>query len=245
MATGISISHAHLDHIDSVACVQKGSAVEDLKKRMENGSQAIPSNFQSVSELAGRLQGTALRQAAQNALAELQKAQSGTTESQGAALPSPQQGELYLVFTLLEQECALNAEHIEGVERLVDVTPVPNVAAWVSGLINLRGSIASVVDLRTFLGLERLPYNPRTRLLTVQYHDMVICLVVDGVSEMLPIPESAIVEAQPPGSYVRQSSIPQWIAPYASGSARVGKRNIVLLDAARLLFSDKMQHYEF
>ena len=204
----------------------------------------MPSNFQSVSELAGRLQGTALRQAAQNALAELQKAQSGTAQSQDSTLPTPQQGELYLVFTLFERECALNAEYIEGVERLVDVTPIPNVAAWVSGVINLRGSIASVVDLRTFFDLERLPYNPRTRLLTVQYHDMVICLVVDGVSEMLPIPESALVEAGSAGPYARQDTIPQWITSYASGSARVGKRNIVLLDAARLLFSDKMQHYE-
>lgn len=216
----------------------------DLKKRTENRSQLFPSNFQSASELAGRLQGTALRQAAQNALAELQRAQSGISQLQDSVLPAPSQAELYLVFSLLEQECALNAERIEGVERLVDVTPVPNIAAWVSGVINLRGSIASVVDLRTFLDLERLPYNPRTRLLTVRYHDMVICLVVDSVSEMLPIPESAIVEAQSAGSYSRQITIPQWIAPYASGSARVGKRNIVLLDAARLLFSDKMQHYE-
>jgi purine-binding chemotaxis protein CheW len=216
----------------------------DLKKRMDKGSQSIAPNFQSVSELTGRLQGTALRQAAQNALAELQNARNRAVELQNPTLSTPQQGQLYLVFTLLEREFALNAEHIQGVERLVDVTSVPNVAAWVSGVINLRGSIASVVDLRTFLELERLSYNPRTRLLTVQYHDMVICLVVDSVSEMLPIPESAIVEAQPTGLSSRQAAVPQWIAPYASGSARVGKRSIVLLDAARLLFSDKMQHYE-
>jgi len=225
---------------------QKGSAVEssDLKKLMDVGSQLKAPNFQSASEITGRLQGAALRQAAQSALAQLQKAQSGAAQLQAPALSAPQQGELHLIFTLLEREFALNAEHIQGVERLVDVTPVPNVAAWVSGVINLRGSIASVVDLRTFLDLERLPYNPRTRLLTVQYHDMVICLVVDSVSEMLPIPETAIVEAKPTGSNMRQTAIPQWIAPYVSGSARVGKRSIVLLDAARLLFSDKMQHYE-
>ena len=216
----------------------------DLKKRTERGSELISPNFQSANELSGRLQGAALRQAAQNALVELQNARNGIAPLQDPNLSTPQQGELYLVFTLLEREFALNAEYIQGVERLVDVTPVPNVAAWVSGVINLRGSIASVVDLRIFLDLERLPYNPRTRLLTVQYHDMVICLVVDSVSEMLPISGSAIAEAQRTGLNSRQSAIPQWIAPYASGSARVGKRSIVLLDAARLLFSDKMQHYE-
>jgi purine-binding chemotaxis protein CheW len=148
-------------------------------------------------------------------------------------------GEQYLVFSLLECECALKAEHIQGVERLIDVTPVPNVAAWVSGVINLRGSIASVVDLRMFLDMEPLPYNPRTRLLSVQYNEMVICLIVDGVSEMIPIPASAITNIS-----VRQSNIPQWAISYASGSAVLDRRAIVLLDAARLLFSDKMQRYE-
>jgi len=146
-------------------------------------------------------------------------------------------GEQYLVFSLLECEIALKAEHVDGVERLADVTPVPNVAPWISGVINLRGSIASVVDLRAFLDMERLPYNPRTRLLSVRYNEMIICLVVDSVSEMVPIPPSAI------NGNMRQASVPQWLAPYSSGNALVGKRNVILLDAARLLFSDKMQHY--
>jgi purine-binding chemotaxis protein CheW len=146
-------------------------------------------------------------------------------------------GEQYLVFSLLECELALKAEHIDGVERLADVTPVPNVAPWISGVINLRGSIASVVDLRAFLGMERLPFNPRTRLLSVRSNEMVICLVVDSVSEMIPIPSSVI------NGNVRQGNMPQWLVSYASGSALVGNRYIILLDAARLLFSDKMQHY--
>src|SRR6266487_1840453 len=127
-------------------------------------------------------------------------------------------GEQYLVFSLLERECAIKAEHIQGVERLVDVTPVPNVAPWVSGVINLRGSIASVVDLRTFLDMEPLLYNPRTRLLSAQYNEMVICLVVDGVSEMTHIPASAITDVS-----VRQTNIPQWVISYASGSALLDK----------------------
>jgi purine-binding chemotaxis protein CheW len=146
-------------------------------------------------------------------------------------------GDQYLVFTLFEHEFALQAEHIQGVERMADVTPVPNVASWISGVINLRGSIASVVDLRAFLGLARLPYNPRTRLLSVDCNDMVICLVVDSVSDMVPISQSAIISSS------RQVSVPHWIAPFASGSVLLGKRAIILLDAARILFSDKMQHY--
>ena len=169
-----------------------------------------------------------------------QHVQNGQSQTDAAALaPMPASaGEQYLVFSLVEREFAIKAQYIQGVERLTDVTPVPNVVSWVNGVINLRGSIASVVDLRAFLALEKLPYNLLTRVLSVQYNEMVICLVVDSVSEMLPIPETAITNASS-----RQATIPAWAMPYVSGSALLGKRVIVLLDAARLLFADKMQRY--
>jgi purine-binding chemotaxis protein CheW len=146
-------------------------------------------------------------------------------------------GESYLVFTLVERELALKAEYVQGVERLADVTPLPHVAAWVAGVINLRGSIASVVDLRAFLGLETLGHNPRARLLSVKFNEMVICLVVDSVSEMIAIPPSAIV------TDTRRAPIPQRLVPFAEGTVLLGKRSVILLDAARLLFSEKMQQY--
>lgn len=144
-------------------------------------------------------------------------------------------GEQYLVFSLLDRDFAFSAETVQGVERLGDVTSVPNVAPWIAGVINLRGSICSVVDLRAFLDMERLPYNPRTRLLSVKYNEMLVCLVVDSVSEMVPISPRAI------DSNLR--SIPSWVSSYSSGLAAVGKRRIILMDAGRLLFSDKMHHY--
>lgn len=151
------------------------------------------------------------------------------------SIASSAPGEQYLIFSLLDREFALPAEAVQGVERLADVTMVPNVASWVTGVINLRGSISSVVDLRAFLDMERLPYNPRTRLLSVKYNEMSVCLVVDSVSEMVPIQPNAIDSSM--------RNIPQWVALYSSGLAAVGKRYVILLDAGRLLFSDKMHHY--
>lgn len=145
-------------------------------------------------------------------------------------------GEQYLIFSLVDREFALQAMYIQGVERLAEVTPVPNVVSWVTGVINLRGAISSVVDLRAFLGVEELPFNPRTRLLSTKYNDMLICLVVDSVNEMVPIPPDAIDHTA--------RNIPQWIASYAAGVAMVGNRRVILLDAARLLFTDKMHHYQ-
>ncbi len=148
-------------------------------------------------------------------------------------------GEQYLIFSLADREFAVKAELVQGVERLVEVTTVPNVVSWVRGVINLRGLIVSVVDLRMFLDLEQLPSTPRTRLLSLQQNDMVICLVVDGVSEMLPIPSTAIFTGN-----MRQAAIPPWASPYTNGSALLANRVIVILDVARLLFSEKMQRYK-
>ncbi len=153
--------------------------------------------------------------------------------------PSPPVGEQYLVFSLGDQELAVRAEQVQGVERLIELTSVPNVVSWVRGVMNLRGSIASVVDLRMFLELEQKPSTARTRLLSLQYNEMVICFVVDSVSEMLPIPATAVISGN-----ARQANIPPWAIPYATGSALLVDRAIVLLDVSRLLFSEKMQRYE-
>ena len=179
-------------------------------------------------------------QLSSSAASQLRQAQMDQQGAVGAALDliPAEVGEQHLIFSLGGREFAIKAEYLQGVERLGDITPVPNVASWVNGVINLRGSIASVVDLRAFLGLERLVYNPLTRLLSVQCNEMAICLVVDSISEMLLIPETARNSLT-----TRQANIPPWAAPYVSEGAILEKRVILLLDAARLLFSDKIQHY--
>ena len=182
---------------------------------------------------------TSQRQRILAATAQMQRIQSGQVAIENGAIERvPSIGEQYLVFALHDQEFAVKAELIQGVERPMYITPVPNVVSWVRGVINLRGSIASVVDLRAFLELEEVASSSRTRVLSLQMNEMVICLIVDSVSEMLPIPQASIVSDS-----VHASPIPQWIAAYATSYAVFGDRVVVLLDVAHLLFSDKMQHY--
>ncbi|GAC1422322.1 MAG: hypothetical protein NVS4B1_00590 [Ktedonobacteraceae bacterium] len=174
------------------------------------------------------------------ATAQMQQIQSGQLATEGDSVKHVPTviGEQYLVFSLYDQEFAVKAALVQSVERPMYITPVPNVVSWVRGVVNLRGSIASVVDLRAFLGLEEVANSSRTRVLSLQSNEMVICLTVDSVSEMLLIPQ---VNIKSEG--VRQTSIPRWIASYATSYALVGNRVIVLLDVAHLLFSDKMLRY--
>ena len=195
----------------------------------EDSKQAFETEHTSVM--------TSQQQRILAAAASMQRLQDGQALDVGDHGP-PVVGEQYLIFSLHGQEFAVKAELVQGVERPMYITPVPNVVSWVRGVVNLRGSIASVVDLRAFLGLEEVASSPRTRVLSLQANDMVICVTVDSVSEMLPIPTENIVRE---GVYT--AIIPQWIAPYASSYALFGSRVVVLLDVAHLLFSDKMQRY--
>ncbi len=193
-----------------------------------------PDAFAALQQLVAQSPSAAAALQMQLAQFQGQLSADGSNSTSGSAVV----GEQYLVFSLANQELAVKAQLVQGVERLGELTSVPNVVPWVRGVMNLRGSIVSVVDLRMFLDLEQLPYTPRTRLLSLQYNEMVICMIVDGVSEMLPIPASDIVNGN-----ARQATLPSWAVPYASGSALLANRLMVILDVPRLLFSEKMHHY--
>lgn len=140
-----------------------------------------------------------------------------------------------LVFALHDVECALPAETVQGVERLSDITPVPNTVPWVLGIVHLRGSIISVVDLRGFFGMPTQPLTQRSRLLVVSKREMTIGVVVDAVTEMRTLND------QGEGAYTVPT--PDWVAPYAQHALNIAGRTIIVLDAERLLFAEKMHHY--
>ncbi len=199
-------------------------------------SEELRKSQQDVLSVVQQLRSLSPSAAQTLALQSMAAQMESNSDPKGSSLAA---GEQYLVFSLAERELAVKAEFVQGVERLVDLTPIPNVVSWVRGVMNLRGSIVSVVDLRMFLDLELLPYSPRTRLLSLQYNEMVICFVVDGVSEMLPIPPATIITGN-----VRQATIPQWVLPYTAGCALFPHRMVVILDVPRLLFSEKIQQYK-
>lgn len=148
-----------------------------------------------------------------------------------SATPIPQE----LVFALHDVECALPADTVQGVERITDVTPVPNTVSWVQGVIHLRGSIVSVVDLRGFFGMPTQPMTQRSRLLVVSKREMTIGLVVDAVTEMRTLNNET--------EGVRTVPTPDWVTPYAQHTMQLAGRTIIILDVERLLFAEKMQRY--
>ena len=142
-----------------------------------------------------------------------------------------------IIFLLNNVECALPADAVRGgVERITEVTPVPNTAPWVLGVVQVWGAIVSVVDLRAFLGQPSQPLTARSRLLVVTLKDMTIGFVVDTVTEMRPVG---------PATATDDPNIPPWLQPYAEGVLHIEDRAIVMLDPERLLFSEPMHRYRY
>ncbi|HLZ25179.1 MAG TPA: chemotaxis protein CheW [Ktedonobacterales bacterium] len=142
----------------------------------------------------------------------------------------------HVVFALGDADCAFPSEAVQGVERVADVTPVPNTVSWVLGVINLHGAITSLIDLRGYFGMPPQPITPRTRLLVLTQRDMTIGMVVDGVTAMRTLSG----DAAPTHTL---GVVPTWATPYASRAIILEGRTIILLDPERLLFAEKMHRY--
>lgn len=145
------------------------------------------------------------------------------------------QGPQYLVFAIGEVECAIPTDTVQGVERPGDVTHVPNTVDWVLGVVHLRGTIVSVVDLRRYVGLPPAQATPRTRLLVVSFRGMTVALLVDALLEM----RAGGPDLRPVPGYAPAAPV----APYAVGVVDVEGRPVTLIDPQRLLFADKMRQY--
>jgi chemotaxis signal transduction protein len=142
----------------------------------------------------------------------------------------------HLLFTIAGAECALPAEVIQGVERTLEIAPVPNTAPWVAGIVQAWGGIVSVVDLQLFFGLQPQTLTPRSRLVVVARGDLIVGLLVNSVVEMRSLGDGFVSQLDP-------RATPEWAQPYALGGLRVGDRVVTVLDVDKVVLGQKMRRY--
>lgn len=92
-----------------------------------------------------------------------------------------------VAFKLRDEEYGVNIFHVQEIHNLVDITRVPFAASFIKGVINQRGSVMPVIDLKKRLGIEPAPYTATTRIVTVIVGDLQVGLLVDAVTEVLTI----------------------------------------------------------
>ncbi len=156
------------------------------------------------------------------------------TEMEGSAVRTSDAAGKHLTFTLGNETYGLEILTVQEIIGILPVTHVPNTPAYVRGVINLRGKVIPVVDLRLKFGLDAIADTERTCIIVLQTkredgRPTTTGIIVDSVSEVLAIKESQIEEAPSFGDSVE--------IDFLKGIAKVGDKVCELLDLERALSS--------
>ncbi len=146
----------------------------------------------------------------------------------------------YLTFSLASEEYGIGILQIKEIMGMMAITSVPQTPEFVKGVINLRGKVIPVIDLRLRFGMESEKYTERTCIVVVEIEGktttIIIGIVVDSVSEVLNINEDDIENAPTFGVSLDTS--------YILGMAKTEGRVKILLDIDSVLTSDEINTIE-
>jgi purine-binding chemotaxis protein CheW len=149
----------------------------------------------------------------------------------GVAAKADQRAGKYLTFELGHEEFGIQVLKVREIMGIQDITAVPQTPAYVKGVINLRGKVIPVVDLRLKFGLPEIEYTQRTCIIVVQVPGeagpMLMGVVVDGVSEVLNLSGADIEDTPDFGQGVTTS--------YLLGMAKMKGKVKILLDIDQVL----------
>jgi purine-binding chemotaxis protein CheW len=162
-------------------------------------------------------------------------AEPAETMNQAITAMSDREGK-YLTFTLDEEEYGIGILKIKEIIGMMPITPVPQTPEHVKGVINLRGRVIPVVDLRLRFGMDSIDYNERTCIIVVEIDGragtVMIGIVVDSVSEVLNIKAEEIEDTPTFGTKLNTD--------YILGMAKMEGGVKILLDIDKVLGNDEM-----
>ena len=139
-----------------------------------------------------------------------------------------------VVFTLANESFALPVVQVREILRLQEMTPLPKAPAFMAGVINLRGRVLAVIDLRKRFELEPASRSDEARIVIVRLPKALVGLIVDSVEEVLALPREAI-QATPEVSsaHVGRQCL--------SGIAQVGTRLVLLLNTTAVFSEEEAE----
>jgi purine-binding chemotaxis protein CheW len=138
-----------------------------------------------------------------------------------------------VIFELSKEFYGVDIAAVEGIIKMQTITVVPHAPSFVEGVTNLRGAVLPVIDLHKRFGLPRPEDTRNSRIVVVMVNGLKIGMVVDAVSEVLRIPESAI-EPPPPMVTTVDSA-------FIEAIAKLEDRLIILLDLSKVLTLDEQK----
>jgi purine-binding chemotaxis protein CheW len=158
----------------------------------------------------------------------------GSAASQAIDLNAESIGEdlcQFVICRIGQEEFAIDVLSVQEINRLVEVTRVPKTPRYVEGVINLRGRIIPVLDLRRRFGLTTSTQTLQSRIVVVSVQGKLVGFIVDSVVEVLRVPKSAI---EPPPNIGNAAG-----AEFTQGVGRIDDRLLIVLDLNRLLMKSE------
>jgi len=130
-------------------------------------------------------------------------------------------------FVIENEEFGIDILKVEEIIRLISITKIPNAPDFVEGVVNLRGRVIPVIDLRTRLGHPKREHDNNTRVIVVNVNEMTLGFIVDSVREVIRIPKSI---TEPPPAITTSID-----SEYITGVGKLENRLLILLDLEKVL----------
>ena len=131
------------------------------------------------------------------------------------------------VFQVDQILCGLNIDHVQEINKHINITHVYGAPDYVRGIMNLRGQIVTVIDMRMKFGLESIDFNDNMRIVVTKSNEENIGLLVDGVKDVIT---ANLEQIEPPPSNVKGIS-----STYFTGVLKLKEALLMLLDKDKVL----------
>ena len=149
------------------------------------------------------------------------------TEAISSILGSAVEGSQYLTFGIDVEEYAVSILKVKEIIEMKKITKIPNLPEYIKGIINLRGNIIHIIDIREKFGMSVREYDKFNVIIIVEAVEKTLGIIVDQVKDVLSIDKNAI---QPPIDF--EGSIDN---AYVEGMAKVGERLVVMVNIDKML----------
>ncbi|GGM21519.1 chemotaxis protein CheW [Paraliobacillus quinghaiensis] len=132
-----------------------------------------------------------------------------------------------IVFELNDEEYALPVKSVGSIERIMHITRIPGTPTFVKGVLNLRGVVTPIIDLRARFGFEDIGYTESTRIIIISLNKLEVGIIVDAAYDVIDIPQNAI---EPPPEVIGTVQV-----DYIDGVAKIEERLLILLNMEKVL----------
>jgi len=139
----------------------------------------------------------------------------------------------YLTFHLANDILAIDIKYVTEIIGMQAITKVPKVMDFVEGVINLRGKIIPVINVRTKFNVEKIDFNYQTNIIIVNYKETIVGLIIDDVDEVLTIPQENISAYNPEKKAVKTEQ-----DNYITGVAKVNNEVKLIVSCKKILDCD-------